>query len=358
MFRPEITRYARFALLMFTAACLDPASPRTPLAPDAALRGLGSASWQVSYIGSDWYPRVRSWAVNDSNVVVGSAQTGANIQTTTAFRAAGGALQLLALGNGRISHVARGINSSGEIVGFVSRGGGFYDTAPQLEDSAFYRNAAGITTILPTNALTYSAGAFDINEAGSIAGFGVGDPDAYLWTRSHNGAYVANELAGPLPDGVALNGAGVVVGTSWALGVGALRLSLNGWQDLSDAGYCASDINDGNMVVGVGPDSSIVYTFGFGMISIGVKAVERNCRGDAPRISNKGRLVGTRTGQGAFTRIYGTIENLPLPAGASFAFANSVNTCGTIAGTVVSKTTGLQRGVIWRRMAVEGQICD
>lgn len=350
--------------MLISAACTEVSAPRLAPITDAAHGGLGPAApaWQVTYLGTDWYDRARAWAVNDSNVVVGSVQLDAGSRSTTSFRATTSALQLLSLGAGRVSHVARGINRSGEIVGWFSAGGTFYDTAPWTSDTAFHLSPAGITTVLPPTHLGRT-GAFDINDAGWIAGFEVGGgPWQSLWIRGHNGLYAVHELPGPIAEAVAVNTSGLVAGTSWTAGTGgvygAMRMSLNDWDDLSNAGYCASDINDSNILVGIGPDSSIVTYQGFGVIPQGVKASSRECRGDAPRLSNTGRIAGTRSGQGAFTLRAGLLEALPLPAGANFSYANAINTCGTIAGSVSSRTTGKQRPVIWRRMEGGVQVCD
>jgi hypothetical protein len=65
----------------------------------------------MTYIGTDRYERVDSWAVNDADVVVGSVQRTGSSLTTTAFRASGNVLALLSFGPGVVSWVARGINT-------------------------------------------------------------------------------------------------------------------------------------------------------------------------------------------------------------------------------------------------------
>jgi hypothetical protein len=157
-----------------------------------------------------------------------------------------------------------------------------------------------------------------------------------------------------------VNSSGMVPGTSWTFGsgYGVLRLSLIGFDDLSEDGFCASDINDRNTLVGLGPDSSIVLYQAVVPSPIGVKGTSRDCRRDPPRISDRGRVAGTTNAQRAFMQRNGLTELLPLPALASASRATSINACGTIAGSVRLSATGLERPAVWRRMNGGVQVCD
>jgi probable HAF family extracellular repeat protein len=168
--------------------------------PGRGLTNLGS----LRGIGS------QPWAINDAGQVVGDDVTAIVGDNDLQFRAllwepSGELVDLGTLG-GPLS-VARGINGRGQVVGFSA-------TAPPGSEahSFLWEAGRGVLDLAP---LGVPLGAWDINDAGQVAGSS-GSPllVAFLWTPGEG----TTEL-GLLPGDIrvhveAVNAAGQVVGTS------------------------------------------------------------------------------------------------------------------------------------------------
>lgn len=109
-----------------------------------------------------------SQAVNDSGQVAGAAFA---TETEQAFIGTAAESALIPLPSGFLSSGANGINSSGQVTGWVSQSAGFspdFDEGPGL-NQAVVGTILGLTAIPLAPACTYSLG-MAINDSGEVAG--------------------------------------------------------------------------------------------------------------------------------------------------------------------------------------------
>lgn len=326
-----------------------------------------SETWEVIALApSGSYGYARSWAINDSNVVVGTANTGPNGPANFAWRWRNSAFGVLPLPAGAS---ARSINRSGAIVGAVGALDSQYGC---LGSSAFHLSPAGVMSWLPMDTV-HALGrdypvwnvANDINDSGLIAGTDcfMNQHTAIQWSPTGNNWQL--QYLRYLPAGgaygaaFAVNNKGFVVGHHGSTDIGAhywLYPSHHAALDTPGLQSMARDINNNGYTVGVnqkGDQGAYLWLHPFSATPLGFT--------DAWAISDKLRAAG-HDEQHPVTARNGLVTALPLPQGATKGLATAVNSCGIVAGHVTypaSPTQGTrEQPVIWRRKVGGVATCD
>ena len=376
-------RHSAIGMLAVLVACREhpPALFEPTVLADRQEVGALATTWKVTLLTNvGGWERARSWAINDSNIVVGSARPAANASQTIAWRWRNGVFSTLAIPNATKGATARGINRSGDIVGWLGGGNCFSDRVPQCADTAFHRATNGVVTRLPKLQPGTGTAAYDINDKGQVVGFEIvyppvapKSPQPLRWSRATpNGPWLA-ALGSIYADHlVASNNSGTAAGAygNWPFaGVTAMTHSLVGQRTTlwpTAAPSCASDINNGGLVVGMKKqffrpnphtDNHIVYGVAGNMMYTLEKGDAFDCF-EGPRISDKNRIVGTAIGGKPFTLRNGIRHYLPLPFGATSGTAHAVNSCGVIAGSARFTTINKDFPVIWRQYSGPALTCD
>ncbi|MFN8574992.1 MAG: hypothetical protein U0132_23270 [Gemmatimonadaceae bacterium] len=294
-------------------------------------------------------------SINDAGLIAGWYTTG-NIWSAVAWNAAG--TQMLDLGKlaGYQSALAKGINASGSIVGYVLSAG-------FASSRAFRWTRSGGMQPLATLGGTGGI-ALSINASGTIAGWAsdaVGTIHAVKWTPS--GTVVDLNPPGATSEATGVNDAGDIVG--FALIPPAAEHAYL-WRhdgvniDLGTLGgrhSFANGVNNNLVVVGVAERPSPQAPIAFAWApSTGMRAITpMGPNSEAYAVSDLNRVVGKQTSSGVLglTLFHGAAATLPdlAPAKGPFSAATSVNRCGTAVGSSASPqpTNGNSVPVIWRQ---------
>jgi len=377
-------RKTALAVLVTLLACRE--QPPAPLEPTVLANrqdvGALATTWKVTLLtNAGGWDRARSWAINDSNIVVGSARPAGNASQTFAWRWRNGVFSALAIPNATKGATARGINKAGEIVGWVGGGNCFSDRVPQCFDTPFHRAPNGVVTNLTKYLISSSTAAYDINDQGRVVGFEyaatpvAGDlPRTLQWSRATPASPYSVIQMGKCCSFTSINGAGITVGASSRWGTDStrtlvnltpLQLSYYMWPDVSQY-HCGTDISDANVVVGLShsvatSQTKVVYGWDSSAGAYPSKIQDDidafDCF-EGPRVSKKLRIVATAVGGKPFTWKGNAITYLPLPFGATKGTAQAVNTCGTIAGSVRFAAINKDFPVIWRKYNGPALACD
>jgi len=191
--------------------------------------------------------------INDTGIVVGSANAGGTDLGHAVLWSAGSIQDLGTLGTGLYSE-AWSVNNLGQVVGWSSSNGG---SGLSGVHGFLYSNANGLVDLTPTSDNGY---ALDINDAGQVTGYKTasGGYHAFLW---QGGSFVD---LGVLPGfahsfGWALNGTGRVTGSSSSASGNSERFvrSTSGgvFQDLGGVG-------EHNVGMGINGSGNVVGTQG------------------------------------------------------------------------------------------------
>lgn len=354
------------AAILLTACQDTPPTGWRPL-PEQGEAGMNSPSsetWEVIPLtSSSSYGYARSWAINDSNVVVGTANIGSNGPANVAWKWRDSTFGLLGLPAGAS---ARSINRSGAIVGAV----GSHDGEDGCADARpFHLSPAGVLRWLRIDTLYSeyrSAVAMDINDGGRIVGTDcftfVSQP--IQWSPAGNGWRLQRLTYGGfsgLGMAMGVNNNGYVVGNSGNTDTGAHIWRFPDYHaGLDPAPFYVSgarDINHAGYIVGwkslPGGIEAYLWWPPFSEDPLGFSF--------AFSISNKMRVAG-RDQALPVTARNGVVTLLPLPTGATQGLATAVNTCGIVAGHVVYPGSPGQKTreqpVIWRRRVGGVATCD
>jgi uncharacterized membrane protein len=358
-------------LTLVVTACQDPAAPppRRLLGEPLDARGAAlKVTWEVIPLTANAYAYARSYSINDSNVVVGTANAGANGAANVAWRWRDSTFEVLPLPAGAN---ARGINRRGEIVGSV----GQFDTDDGCSSRPYHLSPDGVFTWLPVDSANgYVGGAAnDVDDGGRIVGTSVGVcapiPTQWTPTSPHLGIGWRRQMldtARGIPRSI--NNQRFVAGFSsghqqaryWKYPGISTQLpnpSPNWWTwayGINNLGY----IVGGNELWGAW---YWLHPFLSGPLGFD---------GNAYAISDKQRIAGAEIVSGtpwnplAWSPVTmllygGSWTTLSLPVGATEGSAMAVNTCGVIAGHVTyPRPNAREVPVIWRRLVGGIPTCD
>jgi probable HAF family extracellular repeat protein len=216
-------------------------------------------------------PRSVARDINDSGVIVGSANMGGTDLGRAVLWSGGSVQDLGTLGTGFFSE-AWGVNNLGHVVGWSFTNGGNGLTGVH---GFLYRPGEGLADITPNSD---TGQALDINDAGQVTGYRTA-PGGYHAFRWQEGSF---EDLGVLPGmahsfGWAINGSGQVVGASTSASGNSERLVRYtdgiGLQNLGGTGEhnVALGINAWGLVVGTRGNSAkrgVRYTDQTGLLDL------------------------------------------------------------------------------------------
>lgn len=334
-------------LLLTVAACgTDHAlSPRVSrVAPEAG----------TTIVPVQWYlpatlPLARGWVsgaargINTSGVVVGAL--GNSSGGSVAARWTGGSVSLLVAAPGYASASASAINDAGVIVG----------SSRNASLSSFNATRWNATSVIALADLGYASDAHDVNASGTIVGSvrtSALDPKPASWDSTGTMSLL------PLPSGyhygeaVAINASGVAVGFVYSTGSDKRAYLWNAAGgsfigSVFGGSSRATDINDaGKVLVYGGTEPSISS----GTTSPPYTTVNIVWSGNATGISSKGRIIGHDDYTQGKTWL-STPWPLAWPADGTAGMLRAVNTCGTIVGQVTTATG--DRPAIWTKGACD-----
>jgi len=236
-----------------------------------------------------------------------------------------------------------GVSSNGYIVGYASSGS---DVRGLFWSS--YANApidmGGLGTLTyPTavNSQAVAVGYYSNYEPGTTY---PGDPTAFTWSTSGGIRSIAPPLA-EQSQAFAISDSGYVAGMAWSSEQQAERWYPGTFQ----AGAAAF----GNFAYGVLEDGTIFGETVEWNLENQPETIAPNAYSVVNGISAMGRRVGYNFGMPTQAWTVppggGGAEILPVPAGVTDSYANKVDTCGNILGSV-SYPDGSTKAVLWTKL--------
>jgi hypothetical protein len=241
------------------------------------------------------------YVINDSGRVAGQGRANdSNFRPVLFARLQGG--PNLDLGPaGSVGGAVRGINDTGQLVGYSTSGAFLFDPSGGGNNVSL---GAGLS-------------AYAINDSGIVVGAGGNGAASKAWLWDLN----ASVIAQPLGNGsaVAINNTGTIVGSSYPSGnlVQATLFSVPGTRLLGtlpgDVAGNAEDVNDLNQIVGIsggaqGTTATLFDHSGNGNnIAIGAHGVSA-----ATAINNAGLVVGEQNHRATLFDITGNMNNIDL----------------------------------------------